>query len=701
MWVAIVVLILYANAFYKAGPERGDYLYSHLVLIDQYFVFVWNCWTGFELAEISILDRLPVFAVAAVQSAVAILIGTPIVRALRLHQHLDGRERIFFSGAIGWQVSSLTYLAIGLLGGAKWAGWGSVVLAALAGISSLRQRASAAEETSTGSTSNADSWRTRLQAWPKYRWFCLVTCGVIGWFYLLYAAVPPAEFDVREYHLQIPREWFQQGRIQFVPHNVYGNMPMGAELHALGAMAFFPSESAWWYGAISGKVSIACLTLLTAFGVFSYVYKYVGERSAWIAAIVYLSTPWIFDTSTKGLVEGAFALYLFATLYALQGIKSDSATNETENSRWCILAGSLAGAAASVKYTAVVFVVAPAFVGLVTISLRESRRSWKPALIFLMATAVSSGLWYAKNTWQTGNPVYPLLADHLGGQSWGADQNERWKQAHRPQENNDGLRYSMAQLRNAIVDVTLVSPLQSPLLMPGALLGLFAGWRYPPVRRWSLYIVVVFVLWWFCTHRLDRFLVPLVPLLTILAAIGLGAIDDVNFKKIIVTIIAIACALQWMMNVIRFPVGDPRVLVSLETLRNDPSFERLHPAHAYLNQHLKKGETAILVGDAQPFDISNSVHYNSCFDRPLLEELAAGRSPEQVAKSLRERRIRYVFVHWSELARYRSPKNYGYSDYPVRSDLDELVQAGVLTPTEVPMGDEKLSDESGTMFIVN
>ena len=41
--------------------------------------------------------------------------------------------------------------------------------------------------------------------------------------------LPPVDFDVREYHLQAPKEFFQPGRISFLPHNVYANMPLGAE----------------------------------------------------------------------------------------------------------------------------------------------------------------------------------------------------------------------------------------------------------------------------------------------------------------------------------------------------------------------------------------------------------------------------------------------------------------------------------------
>ena len=41
------------------------------------------------------------------------------------------------------------------------------------------------------------------------------------------AMLPTIDFDAIEYHLQGPKEYFQAGRIAFLPHNVYTSMPFG------------------------------------------------------------------------------------------------------------------------------------------------------------------------------------------------------------------------------------------------------------------------------------------------------------------------------------------------------------------------------------------------------------------------------------------------------------------------------------------
>jgi hypothetical protein len=62
--------------------------------------------------------------------------------------------------------------------------------------------------------------------------------------------LPTIDFDCLEYHLQGPKEYFQAGRISFLPHNVYTSMPFGVELlHLLGMEVL----GDWWRGSFAGQ----------------------------------------------------------------------------------------------------------------------------------------------------------------------------------------------------------------------------------------------------------------------------------------------------------------------------------------------------------------------------------------------------------------------------------------------------------------
>ena len=83
--------------------------------------------------------------------------------------------------------------------------------------------------------------------------WCMVS-ALLGAILVAGSLLPPWEFDVLEYHLQVPKEWLRSGRIAFLPHNVYGNMPLGAEMHALLAMVSIGGDDGWWRGAMVGKL---------------------------------------------------------------------------------------------------------------------------------------------------------------------------------------------------------------------------------------------------------------------------------------------------------------------------------------------------------------------------------------------------------------------------------------------------------------
>ena len=74
-----------------------------------------------------------------------------------------------------------------------------------------------------------------------------------------------------------------------------------------------------------------------------------------MAALLFVSTPWIVQVSTTGFVEGASALYLLMTLYAFLLWK----TSPDRSPILLALCGYMAGSSVSCKYPGVLFVVLP------------------------------------------------------------------------------------------------------------------------------------------------------------------------------------------------------------------------------------------------------------------------------------------------------------------------------------------------------
>jgi Zn-dependent protease with chaperone function len=130
--------------------------------------------------------------------------------------------------------------------------------------------------------------------------------------YLLLGAVsPPTDFDVREYHLQGPKEWFQAGRITFLRHNVYTSFPFLTEMLSLTGMVLAED---WWSGALVGQIVLACFQLLSALAVFSIARRWISADVAWLATLIYLTTPWTLRISLIAYAEGALTFYLIASV---------------------------------------------------------------------------------------------------------------------------------------------------------------------------------------------------------------------------------------------------------------------------------------------------------------------------------------------------------------------------------------------------
>ncbi len=118
--------------------------------------------------------------------------------------------------------------------------------------------------------------------------------------------LPSIDFDVLEYHLQGPKEYFHSGRISYLPHNVYTNMPFNVEMLHLLAMEVMGD---WWWGGLSGQLLVALFGPAAAVLIAGAAGKLASPRAAWLAALIYLSTPWVYRMAAIAYVEGPLCFY--------------------------------------------------------------------------------------------------------------------------------------------------------------------------------------------------------------------------------------------------------------------------------------------------------------------------------------------------------------------------------------------------------
>src|SRR5205823_3266007 len=123
------------------------------------------------------------------------------------------------------------------------------------------------------------------------------------------AAGDPHPYDVLEYHLELPREWYQQGRITRPMHNAFGFFPFNAEMQYLLAMHV---RGGPWRGMFMAQFMSLMYAVLMVVGVYGVSSRLFGKgesggavRSAVAAAVA----PWTAMLACVAYNESALMLY--------------------------------------------------------------------------------------------------------------------------------------------------------------------------------------------------------------------------------------------------------------------------------------------------------------------------------------------------------------------------------------------------------
>ena len=638
-------------------------------------------------------------------------IGSLLLRALRIR--FDDCEQFFFSTTLGMSSVSLAMLVLGLSG--HLSRWPFAITLFVVVIAEVICRCR------TGISLEAPKPLGRRFGLPQLSrlgWIVVIglTPFVLG--QLIGAMTPQNDFDVVEYHLGGPKEWFQQGRISRLSHNVYTSFPFLTEMLILSGMVLYGD---WQWGALAGQAAIAGFAPLTAIGLFAAGRRWFTEPTGWLAVAVYLTSPWTYRFTIIAYAEGGLSCYLFAAIYAALLFR-DQFLNETSQpkpnlSAFAFLTGLLSGSAMACKYTGFVLVVIP--IGILLIWIVTYRHRFplhqvlvKVVLVFGLGITCSVGPWLLKNTVETGNPVFPLAVQIFGGKDWDADLDAKFRRGHANRYGSwdDGLK----DLPTKLTDVVANNDWHSPLMFGLAPLSLLVLLRRrdsavasrsdsrtqsPLIAILWLYVGWQFFIWWGFTHHIDRFYIPIFSAVALLAGIGARWLEATptdsstepcstiwNWSSNFVVIGSVLYSANLMQHgICGFNAGR----LDLYSARDIATVPRIK----WLNDEIESGRlsshTKVLhVGEVQLFHARYPYLYNTVFDRSLFEKLCKLpnssdqqlRPAAEIRAEFRRLGITHIDVSWDWIIRYREPGNYGYSDFVTPQHFAELMQMGILGP---------------------
>ncbi len=627
-------------------------------------------------------QRLPLFSTAALILILAFIHGDAVCLLALRRLSLYWTEHIVIRLGSGLGILATVTLCCGLAGQLNKTAICLPAIFSAGVVAVLRWKLkSESSQPLIGSTAQKHVSRTIAT-------FALLITVPFAIYLLLGSVSPPTDFDVREYHLQGPKEWFQAGQITFLRHNVYTSFPFLTEMLSLTGMVFAED---WWRGALVGQIVLACFQLLSALAVFSIARRWICTDVAWLATLIYVTTPWTLRISLIAYAEGALTFYLIASTMTAFLIR-DLPRHVFGMSFVC---GALAGCSMATKYTGLISVIVPTAV-LMAVQFRRRasdpateidparnavsiwRSLLRPAAAFSLGVALMIVPWLLKNLVETGNPVYPLAYSIFGGSEWSPEMDARWKPAHAASE------HDLVRIPEHILGAAVYNKWTSGLLFALAVPAVVLWRRSNTIPALMSLLIWGFGTWWGLTHRIDRFWIPMIPLLSLAAGSSWLISGSKSWKIFLLIVIASVTLFN-----VRFCgtalVGLHVGLMDLEVARQTT----IRADIRLLNDTLPSDAKILMVGEAQVFDATFPVAYDTVFDSCLFEEWttlpednqrpAKERRmlpPAAIRNRLRDEGITHILINWSDVLRYRM--TYGYTEYVAPSRFKQLADDGVL-----------------------
>ncbi len=694
------ILIFWSRFFYTLLPGIGEGDIDRVDILFAVPEILWNNifperLPGDSSSWANLIQRIPILGYALLMLAGAIALGRLALRGMKLNSIFDGVSKSAFAGGLGLSILSLLTLGLGTAGALSRGLFFVLLLVTIAAecFLTLRQRDKKSQRNGKAKEHNFSL------RWIAVLCVCFLTLMLLG------AMLPSTDFDVKEYHLEGPKEYFLAGKVHFLPHNVYTSFPFLTEMLTLCGMVL---TGDWFTGALVGKTVLMAFAPLTAMGIFAVGRRVAGDYVGAISALVYLSTPWTYRISVIAYTEGAMCCYVILSLLALLhwlSLFSDSRQSSSHERGISMLCGLLAGSTVATKYPGIMLVAIPiALVMLTTVVLRRVpwRQTTTMAALYIVGGLLTFGPWAVKNTLETGNPVYPLMYSVFGGEDWDAELNAKWKAGHaRPSPLLKNPVAMGQELKKNVVDVTLGSVWQSPLVFGLAPLAFL--YRKRNREFWIVLgaAITILTVWYTMTHLIDRFWVPVLPVIALLSGMGIAALKETFFSQ--------GNDSSWY-----FPwLGKAVFLLLLTTLVFNLAFmttpasgynaylidydkarQQVKPASVLLaEQAAGESGRVLFVGEAMVFDAECEYRYNTVFDYSLLEQWTSSKlgknewellPAETIRQNFQVAGITHILINWNEILRYRT--TYGYTDFVSPERLKQLADRWPFE--EVPLPDE-------------
>ena len=263
-------------------------------------------WLPFGSLRLFILECWPalLIALAGVGLGGAVLLCLGLGRA-------PPRWQIVLGGGMGMGLLALVVLGLGTAGHLSRNLW-FAILGALAVVGAANiVRAVIVSQRPSDTPSSYDDY-------VRWLWILAMPAVALG---IFAASFPPgilwftegSGYDVLEYHFGAPREYFDAGRITYLPHNIYSHFPFNVEMLYLLTFVLRkgPHEAA--FAAQFLNVLLGCWAVAAAW----LAGRTLSPTAGHIAGVLTATCPWLAWLCGIAYVESGMLVFIGVALAAL------------------------------------------------------------------------------------------------------------------------------------------------------------------------------------------------------------------------------------------------------------------------------------------------------------------------------------------------------------------------------------------------
>ena len=600
----------------------------------------------------AILDRVFDFGITLCLAALTIMIGRTIARWFGLRFE-NIAEALAFSFFLGTGILGLSVLFLGLIGLLR--PWSIAILI-------LGYLAIAARDLPNLYKLIVDSFRKIAGSRESIILSLLFVCVIVV--FAIRAATPLHIGDESIYHLPVPRQFVNEGRVFPNFNNSLGNFPFLIQMvYALFLMAG---------SDIAPKLFSLLIAMFTSLGLYAFCARYLSRRVGLIALFGFFAAGMVVEVAVTARIDVSLAGMLFIATYAMINFI------DTKRSQWLWLSAMFSGFSLGIKHSAAMWLILLVLMFLIE-SLRTRREIFafvKQIFVYAFISLVVASPWYIKNAVWFYNPVYPLVTGEVAefgpqGFRYFNKEDERRLDAHfevAVQEIPEVVKQQEAQLADAVSRRPSRHPLRlwefftkpntylmsEPFHFPNYMFLIIPLLLF--VRRhnwvtWLLVLSLVFVFSVTYASWIARFLLLAYPPLTIVASYTLSNFCDrlssrvswtsrlpvwivAALLSVVVTVSAI-----WITstNGLQFLTGRMSRREFLTKLPYYPPFE-------FINSNLPADARIMLLGVQSNFDLERDyLTDETWFATKWRRLLVKHASLEEVNEELKRQGVTHIF----------------------------------------------------------